>query len=314
MEIVDFETKHIEEAELIAMCNYQEERERVPILPSLNEVPDLKEFADNNLGVAAFEQGKMVGFLCCYKPWDNAFNSKAIGTFSPIHGHGAVKENRDKIYKKMYEAAAKKWVEEKIAYHAIALYGHDVMTLNAMFTYGFGHRCVDGIRPMVGLEDDCSEAVNFEVLSKEQVKDIRELRRKLSQHFGNSPCFMYTSDEQFEKWLSKAEDRDTRLFVARDGKKPIAFLEISDSAENFITEVSSMKNICGAFCLPEYRGKNIFQGLLNYVILQLKSEGYKRLGVDYESINPTANSFWPKYFKSYTKSVVRRIDECAIYK
>jgi hypothetical protein len=31
--------------------------------------------------------------------------------------------------------------------------------------------------------------------------------------------------------------------------------------------------------------------------------------VDYETINPAANSFWPKHFQQYTRSVVRRIDE-----
>ena len=44
----------------------------------------------------------------------------------------------------------------------------------------------------------------------------------------------------------------------------------------------------------------------------LKKEGFCRLGVDYESFNSTANRFWPKYFEPYTKSVVRRIDECAL--
>ena len=64
----------------------------------------------------------------------------------------------------------------------------------------------------------------------------------------------------------------------------------------------------GAYCLPEYRGKNIFQNLLNYVILILSHEGSLYLGVDYESMNPTAYYFWRKYFKPYTCSVTRRID------
>lgn len=33
------------------------------------------------------------------------------------------------------------------------------------------------------------------------------------------------------------------------------------------------------------------------------------LGLDFESINPTAYVFWTKYFTPYTHSVVRRIDE-----
>jgi GNAT superfamily N-acetyltransferase len=74
-----------------------------------------------------------------------------------------------------------------------------------------------------------------------------------------------------------------------------------------------MKNICGAYCLQEYRGKGIFQGLLNYAITTLKAEGFETLGVDFESFNPTASGFWLKYFTAYTSNVVRRIDECALF-
>ena len=94
--------------------------------------------------------------------------------------------------------------------------------------------------------------------------------------------------------------------------KPIAFIEVKDDGENFATETSGMKNICGAFCLLEHRGKGIVQNLLNYAISKLKAEGCVCLGVDFESFNPTANSFWLKYFTPYTNSVVRRIDECAL--
>jgi len=73
-----------------------------------------------------------------------------------------------------------------------------------------------------------------------------------------------------------------------------------------------MMNICGAYCLLEYRGQDVMQGLLNYVITVLKSEGYKSLGVDFESFNPTAKGFWLKYFAAYTNGFTRRIDECAI--
>lgn len=97
-----------------------------------------------------------------------------------------------------------------------------------------------------------------------------------------------------------------------DGEKGGSLCGGDGQWENFATQAKDMRNICGAYCLPEYRGRNIYQGLLDYMILCLKKEGFLRLGVDYESFNPTANVFWPKYFEPYTKSVVRRIDECAL--
>lgn len=313
MKILDFEMQHIEEARAIAASNYKEECEYVPVLPDIMTIPDLDMFAENGLGVAAFEKDRLVGFLCCYKPWANAFNSKAAGTFSPIHAHGSVKENRSMIYKRMYQAAADKWVRQGIAYHSIALYAHDNEAINSMFTYGFGLRCVDAVRAMDELNVDSAAGVSFEEIPKMDVVHIREMRKMLSAHLGNSPCFMYSSQKQLESWLSRAETRDTRVFAARKDGKFIAFAEIADEGENFATETADMCSICGAFCLPEYRGKNIYTNLISFIISKLKGEGYKTLGVDFESFNPTANGFWLKHFTAYTNSVVRRIDECALH-
>ncbi len=312
MKIFEFEKKHIEAAKLIAAENYKEEREQVSILPDIDGLPDLEYFANNGLGVAAFEEERLVGFLCCYEPRDNAFNSKAKGTYSPINAHGAVKENRRKIYQKMYQAAAEKWVKHGIGYHGIGHYAHDAESINAFFTYGFGLRCIDAVRPMIEIECKPCDGIYFEELAKKDVMRVRELRRMLSEHLGKSPCFMYSSSEILEEWLARAEGRDSRVFAASDGSKVAAYIEVTAEGENFITEVDSMSNICGAFCLPEYRGKNIYQNLVNFVITKLKAEGYKLLGVDFESFNPTAYGFWLKYFTAYTNGVVRRIDECAL--
>ena len=61
--------------------------------------------------------------------------------------------------------------------------------------------------------------------------------------------------------------------------------------------------------MPEHRGRGVYKNLLNYVINTLKTEGFTRLGVDFESINPSGSGFWLKFFHAYTNSVVRRIDE-----
>lgn len=316
MKILDFNENHIEQAVEIALMNYNEERSVVTELPLFNEIPDLdnfrNEFADNGLGVAMFDGDKMLGFLCCYEPWDNAFDSTAKGTFSPSQAHGAVLENRSAIYKKLYQVAAEKWVNTKITYHSISLYAHDEQTINAFFHYGFGLRCVDAVRPIINIESEPCDGISYDELMKEDVEKIRGLRKLHTVHLGKSPCFMRSSPGDVQNWINRAEKRNSRLFTARQADKTIAYLEITDNGEHFATEVSGMKNICGAFCLQEYRGKGIFQGLLNYAVTQLKSDGFESLGVDFEGFNPTASGFWLKYFTAYTKSVVRRIDECAL--
>ena len=312
MNIVTFENHHIEEARAIAFANYQQEQQYVSDLPEIEIMPELSWFAENGLGVAALEDGELVGFLCCVGPFGNAFGSRVKGTFSPIHAHGALTEDRELIYRKMYQAAAEKWVSAGILYHAIALYAHDAQAIGALFRYGFGLRCVDAIRPMSRIHCPPATGYTFRALPKEEIAAIRQLRMQLSAHLGESPCFMYSEPRAEEAWLAKAETRDTQVFVAERNGAAVAFVEVGEDGENFITETPGMKNICGAFCLPQYRGTGLFANLLNFTAAQLRMQGVTWLGVDYESINPTASGARSKYFIPYTHSLVRRIDECAL--
>ncbi len=310
MKIVKLKREHIVEATKLALENYKEECNRVKALPEIKSIPDLFCFAENQFGVAAFEGKKMLGFIGCFNPWDGAFDSNAKGTFTPIHAHGCVRDNRDKIYQRMYQKMAETLVDNGVLYYGIALYEYDEDAISAYFHNGFGHRCADAIRKMETIQEVKGvTGIEYEEISAREAKLVRELRRELKIHMSQSCCFMYQTPDEFENWVKERENNGSRIFVAKEQEKIIAFLEICDNAENFVTELPEMKNICGAYCLPQYRGQMIVQNLLNYVINVLQKDGYKQLGVDYESFNPTAYHFWRKYFVPYTCSVTRRIDE-----
>ena len=140
MDILDFTREHVDEAKKLALCAYNRERSLVKILPAVDDLTGFEEFVENGLGVVALAEGKMVGFLGCHHPRENAFRSRAKGVFSSTHGHGAAGANRGEIYQRMYQAAADKWVKQGIAYHGLALYAHDAEAIRAMFTCGFGLR------------------------------------------------------------------------------------------------------------------------------------------------------------------------------
>ena len=133
----------------------------------------------------------MLGFLCCHEPWEHAFQSLAKGTFSPIHAHGSVKENRGKVYQRMYQAAAEKWVKKGIAYHSIALYAHEETALSAFFDYGFGRRCADAIRMMEPLGNYTPPVgITFKEEDGKEKEQVNRLHRMLKEHMGKSPCFI----------------------------------------------------------------------------------------------------------------------------
>jgi GNAT superfamily N-acetyltransferase len=310
MIITNFTHEHIDKAIALAKENYEEERQFVPILPQVEQLPFGKGFVDNNLGVAAFENNKMVGFLCCYSPQDNAFGTTNVkGTFSPIHAHGSVLENRDRIYSKLYQAASEKWVKQGILSHAIALYAHDIIARESFFYNGFGIRCVDAIRPLSDIKIMDTPACEYYELRNKDIPKLLELKNALITHLSQSPIFYPHKHFTEEDLIINHSKRNSRFFVAEHNKQIIAFIEIMDDGETFACADSSMMNICGACCHPDYRGCGIYNNLLAYVVTTLKNQHYTRLGVDFESFNPTARGFWLKHFTQYTNSVVRRIDD-----
>lgn len=308
MQIVNFSSSHIPQAMALALAQYEEEREQTAGLPPIAHTPDLREFVRSAPGVAAVEGEQLVGFLCGNPPRENAFHAAARGIFSPIHAHGAVRQNRADIYARLYQAAAAQWVRAGIAYHSIGLYAHDSAAISAFFSNGFGRRCIDAVRPMTSIGAAPVPGITFRELRTEEFPGIRLLQQGLADHLAASPCFMQHSPEP-----AAPAEAGVRIFAAFRGHRPLAFLELADEAETFITHRPDMKNIVGAYCLPDERGTGIYPALLDHALIQLAGEGYAYMGVDFESFNPIAAHFWPKHFAVYTNGLVRRIDECALH-
>ena len=310
MIIQDFEPRHIEEAMDIALCAYNDERTFTQELPQISSIPILKQLSENGLGVAAFEGEKMIGFLCCVEPFENAFRSTDVrGVFSPMGANGAIAENHGKIYAALYQAAAKKWVKAGAVSHSICLYGHDEQAKKQLFRYGFGMRCMDAIRSMETIDCAPCEEYEFLELFKADYAYVYPLHLALNEHYCSSPFFMNRKPNTMEEFITFSEREKERYFVAKKDGEICAYLEVSSEGETIATAGDDYRHIMGAYCLPEHRGRGVYQNLLNFVINTLKMEGYTKLGVDFESINPSGSGFWLKYFNAYTNSVVRRIDE-----
>jgi GNAT superfamily N-acetyltransferase len=221
--------------------------------------------------------------------------------------NGAVMENHGRIYAALYQEAAKKWVKAGAMSHSICLYDHDEEAKQQFFRYGFGMRCLDAIRPMEPIDCAPCDGYEFLELHKADLKYVYPLYLALNEHYCSSPFFMNREQHTQEEFLTSSETE--RFFVAKKDGELCAYMEVSDEGETFIASGNLYRHITGAYCLPEHRGREVYQNLLNYAINTLETEGYTRLGVDFESINPSGSGFWLKYFDAYTNSVVRRIDE-----
>lgn len=326
MKIIDFTYKQREEAAELALSAYEEERRHVPSLPPQTSVPDLTAFADNGLGVAAYENGRMTGFLCGCSPFDHAFGSTdAKGIFSPMGANAAVSDQHDRIYAAMYQAAGAKWVGAGAASHAVCLYAHDEAAQYQFFRYGFGMRCADAIRsadhvPPVSssrtaedMTDPCMDITFFEP-GPDEIHTVLPLHTRLVQSYQDSPFFMLRQPECLSDITESIRQSHPLYFAARHEHQVIAFIRAEVSGETFIQDTPGYLHITGAYCLPEYRRTGVSSLLLSRLLKKMQTLGLRHLGVDYESINASGSGFWNKHFTAYTHGVVRRIDEHILYK
>jgi len=313
MQIVNFTAAHIEQAVQIAKQNYEAERRIVPALPPIDQWPDLRPFTENNLGVAAFDGENMVGFLCGHGVWENAWGIPGLRhVFSEMHANGTIPENRAKIYARLYQAAGEKWANVGAASHGVCLYAHDAEGQAQFFRYGFGMRCIDAIRGMDEMIKPSCEGYTFAELTLEELPEIYPLSKLHMKGYIESPFFMYREADDEAAYMEEAARNRSIHFAARHQGQVVAYILAELSGETFIQDTPGYLHCKGLYCLPEHRGKGVSQALLSLLVSKLKSMGYTRLGVDFESINPAGSGFWLKHFTAYTHSVVRRIDENAV--
>ncbi len=205
IEIVKFESKYAEDAAKLAKNCYLEECKHVPELPLEVDIPNPSRYVENGLGVAALTDGNLVGFFCCLTPWNNFFGTSK-GTYVPVNAHGAVKEDRKRIYSRLYEEAADVWVKNGILSHAVGVYSHAQDAVNSFFWNGFGMRTIDAVRSLESIEESLPAGnITFKELEKDRYGEIHPLRSGIISHLNKSPMFMphrQDSKDQFLKYIS----------------------------------------------------------------------------------------------------------------
>ena len=305
------EKKYVEEAVEIAIREYEAECLKCSQLIKKDIKENISELLtalfENGFGKVAIDEGRVIGYLAFYGPWDG-FQGKVKGAFSPLGGSGFSGSKRSKLASQLFEEVSGEQIKNNICAYAVSRYAHDEEVAKSFVLNGFGIRCSDAMMRLSERALPQNEAI--ELICKEAIgeekKQIIELRKGFAKHLCKSPVFLPTNLEHF---FEEEVYQEGRSFIAKHKDEVIGFIQINTEGETFLTNDPKMYSLGPTFVSKAYRGEKVAERLLEYICKVLEVEGKTYLGVDWETLNPNALRFWSKYFESYTYSYFRRLDE-----
>lgn len=312
MVIAPLQPQHLPEAAQLFTRRFHQLRQAVPILPDAFEDPSrvaqrLTCLVGSAFGVAAFEGNQLVGYLT----WVLLENFRGAGrkaAYSPEWGHAALEGKEIGVYRALYRAASQQWAQAGCQIHALTLLARDRATEQAWFWNGFGLLVVDAVRPMLPVGAAACPGLELHKAASAEAATIAELDFEHCQHYAQAPIFMAppAPDSPDQAAAFMAHPQNSYWLAVYQGV-PAGFLKFEAHSQGAADILESDRKIAitGAFVRPEFRGRRIAPALLDAAQIDYAAQGYTCCSVDFESFNPEAASFWPRYFEPVCLSVAR---------
>lgn len=293
-----------------AKSNYYE----LPVCDSWREsvYEKLGELVNDNPTIVAIKDGYMIGYLSGYCPISN-YRGSQKSVYTPDWGHCVNHDNKAKIYNMMLAEIWTYWLEKKCYNHCIS-YLIDEDVERYFFDMSYGSIVEEGIILLENLNlktvlDD--EEILIRAASKNDTETLLAFVTLLINKLNEKPIFRYGTPSTIEDVEYEFFEKEGICLVAEKNNKVIACMRGHFGTTTNSDLVCNNTNIAidYTYVLGEYRGKSIAKKLLEKLLLESKNKGMKTCTVDYETHNYNANVFWRKYFRAFTKSLIRKVDD-----
>lgn len=233
--------------------------------------------------------------------------------FCPTVGHAALEEDEKRIYQTLLTVSSRKWVQDNRFNHLWMTFYDNNCLKDMLYDIGFGSYVIDACQKVTKnvLKTDCPYKIRRAV--SEDADVLLKLENESYQYFGDSPIFLKSKKYSKDDILQNIS-RDG-VFVAWNNSLLIGVMSVKVDQgyhfERLTTIESGYIGRPGVFIKPEYRGKGVGTRLLGEVFNYCTEAEKSFIHVSFETANPHAIRFWPKYFKPVIRSVRRTINKDA---
>ena len=229
----------------------------------------------------------------------------------PTVGNAANLENENAIFHEMYLIASKKWIQDDRFNHLWMTFYDDICLQEMLYNIGFGSHGIDACRQTE--PQTFALASNFKITeaTENDADEVLAMANESELNLLNPPVFLvreqWTRDEIIE------HINTDKTFIAWDKNRAIGMMSVDINQKHHFERLTTTDSAGGlwAYIRPEYRGKGIGTQLLQKTCEYCHKNGKPFLHVGFESANPDAIRFWPKYFKPAIRSVRRTVNKDA---
>jgi ribosomal protein S18 acetylase RimI-like enzyme len=320
LEITPLLPQHLPQAAELFVGSLKQLRQATPVLPAALEDPhETVSRLENRLNqgclLAAYENQQLTGYLGWYLA-SNFRDTGSLGAYVPEWGHAALGHaalghaalgDPQRVSRALYRRAGELWQQAGCRVHAITLLAHNQPAIQCWFWNGFGMAVIDAARPMQPLEPAPETSLTIRQATAQDAPLLAELDAEHCAHYAAAPTFMtprrVDSEEDFVQYLQSPTNN---LWLALDGAVPAGFMRFGEAGQSVaVLDAPQAAGITGAYIRPAYRGRRAAVALLNAGLAHYQRLGFACCGVDFESFNPEAAAFWPRYFTPVCYSLVR---------
>lgn len=311
-EIVRLHESHVPSAARLVAQGCAALRERVPAVPPRYESPDvwssrLRRLLGRGVGVAAFEGGRMVGFLAGY----------SIGllrgrpcVLSPEWAHAAEASVSRRVFEALYPAVAPEWLRLGGEFHVICTLAHDASALQGWAWAGFGHMVCDALRPLAPISVSPG-GIDVRRMTATDLEQVLPLACRLAECLAAPPVYVLDREsEDSATWEADLGDPRTAVWMAVRRGRTVGYLRQTPATEDACDVIvdEGTTSITGVYVVPDARREGVAAALLARAVDWGREQGYVRCSVDFETANSPAARLWLQYFTPVVVSLGRTLD------
>lgn len=274
-------------------------------------------------GVAVLMRGRLAGYLLglTVLPEPASFQALTMRPRSmrtPLAGHAASAEDEVETYRRLYAAAAPRWLANGCFAHYVQVAAWDAAAFDAWFSLGFGQFSVRATRSTTVPGAAPAAGIDIRRGTVEDIDAVTRLSEGLSRHHADSPLFLpYLAEAQAaggDYHLAMLANPLAAYWLAFRGGRAVAMQTFHPPHTTEPDTPERSIHLENAYTEPEERGAGVTTALLDRAMAWARGAGYESCTVSWMTANLPAARFWAAAgFRPTSYRLLRVVDERVLW-